>query len=318
MVKSSSLSVNTRPQLGALGPFSLAAVLAVLPATPSRAADPPSQAVLEIAKNSAGEETITHGFLLEGHPGLVVTVAASVEDKATFLVGPHPRRPDLAPAPATVALFDPGSRVLFLKWDSPPPGTTAVRTAAESSSVTAPLTWSPPDGPQPAIDAGPLRQLEGRPLALTLRRLHFGSSRETDRPVPGTPVFNQNGELAALPLSPIPEETGAWLGLPAAAVTKLANDLAAVGRAETGQLDLGIAIGTTTPRIEFVKPGSRAQKAGLLAGDIILSLGGRPITDVLDILDANFFLTAREPVTIRLLRGLETMSVTAPPVMPPK
>lgn len=312
MVKSSSLSVNARRLVGALIP------LALLPGAPARAADPPPQAVLEVAKNSAGEETITHGALLDDHPGLVVTVAASVEEKATFLVGPNPRRPDQPPTPATVALFDPGSRLLFLKMESPPPGAAAVRTATQPSTITAPLAWSPPDGPQPAMDAGPLRQLEGRPLTLTLRRLHFGSSRDTDRPVPGTPVFNEAGELAALPLSPIPEETGAWLGLPAAAVAKLAGDLAAVGRAETGQLDLGVAIGTTTPRIEFVKPGSRAQKAGLLAGDILLSLGGRPVTDVFDILDANFFLTARDPVNIRLLRGLETMSVTAPPVMPAK
>jgi S1-C subfamily serine protease len=48
-----------------------------------------------------------------------------------------------------------------------------------------------------------------------------------------------------------------------------------------------------------------------------LALNGRPIHDVFDVLDANFFLTAREPVTIRLLRGLETLSVTARPVSPP-
>lgn len=287
-------------------------------AAPGRAADPPAQAVLEISKNSAGEETISHGVLLDGHPGLVVTVAASVEDKATFLVGPHPRTAERQPTPATVALFDPGSRVLFLKLATPPAGLPAVKIAALPSTTTAPLTWSPAEGPQPAIDAGPLRQLDGRPLALTLRRLHFGSSRETDRPVPGTPVFNAQGDLAALPLSALPEETGAWLGLPAAAIAKLASDFTAVGHAETGNLELGVAIGTTTPRIEFVKPGSRAQKAGLLEGDILLSLGGRPITDVFDVLDANFFLTARDPVTIRLLRGLETMSVTAPPIMPLK
>jgi membrane-associated protease RseP (regulator of RpoE activity) len=293
-------------------------LIATFQAAPCRAADPPAHAVLEIAKNSAGEETITHGVLLDGHPGLVVTVAASVEEKATFLVGPHPRTAERQPTPATVALFDPGSRVLFLKLESPLTGVPAVKVATMASTTTAPLNWLPADGPQPAIDAGPLRQLDGRPLALTLRRLHFGSSRENDRPVPGTPVFNEQGDLAALPLSPLPEETGAWLGLPATAIAKLASDFAAVGHAETGLLELGIAIGTTTPRIEFVKPGSRAQKAGLVQGDILLSLGGRPITDVFDVLDANFFLTSREPVTIRLLRGLETMSVTAPPVMPAK
>jgi S1-C subfamily serine protease len=317
MVKSSFLSVSART-LRVCG-----AVCALLPftAAPVLAADPPAHAVLEVRKNSAGEETITHGVLIDSLPGgLIVTVAASVEDKATFLVGPHP--PSGAsgrqPTAATVVLFDPASRVLFLKTTPALAGVAAVKLAAAPTTITTSLAWSPAEGPQPAIDAGPLRQLDGRPLALTLRRLHFGSSRESDRPVPGTPVFTTTGELAALPLSPLPDETGAWLGLPAAAIAKLAADYAAVGRAETGQLDLGVAIGTTTPRIEFVKPGSRAQKAGLLQGDILLSLGGRPITDVFDVLDANFFLTAREPVTIRLLRGLETMSVTAPPVMPPK
>jgi S1-C subfamily serine protease len=312
MVKSSSSFVSARSHLGAV------LFLFPLPLANLRAADPPPHAVLEVAKNSAGEESLSQAILLDGHPGLVVTVAPSVDEKATFTVGPFPRRADAPPVPATVALFDPGSRVLFLKVQAPPTGTPSVRPAGETCQTTAALTWSPADSSQPAMDAGPIRQLDGRPLALTLRRLHFGSTRESDRPVPGTPTFNAQGELAALSLSPIPDEVGAWLGLPAAAVTKLASDFVAVGRAETGQLDVGIAIGTSTPRIEFVKPGSRAQKAGLLAGDILLSLGGRPVTDVFDVLDANFFLTAREPVTIRLLRGLETMAVTAPPVKPGK
>jgi len=289
---------------------------ALLAPAVTRADEPPAHAVLEVSKNSGGEETITHGIRLDDYPHVVVTVAAAVEDQATFRVAPFPRTAGRAPTAATVALFDANSRLLLLKVESPPADTTAVRLAAVPTSTTAPLTWAPADGPQPAIDAGPIRQIDGSPLALTLRRLHFGSSRESDRPVPGTPVFSSQGHLAAISLSPIPEETGAWLGLPAAAVAKLAADFAAVGRAETGQLDLGIAIGTTTPRVEFVKPGSRAQKAGLIQGDILLSLGGRPISDVFDVLDANFFLTARDPVTIRLLRGLETMSVTAPAVKP--
>ena len=309
MAKPSFSSDNARP--------AVAAVLALLLSTGHcLAVDPPSGAALRITKNSAGEETVTQGVRLEEFPGLIATVAAAVEDKATFQVGPNPPSPDHPPASATVALFDPNSRILLLKLATEQVSAPAVKLAVQPSATTAPLSWPAPGGPQPAMDAGPLQQLDGRPLALALRRLHIGSSRESDRPAPGTPIFNEQGELTALPLSPIPESAGAWLGLPAAAVAKLATDFTAVGRAETGQLDLGIAIGTTTPRIEFVKPGSRAQKAGLAAGDIILSLGGRPVTDVLDILDANFFLTAREPVIIRFLRGLETMSVTAPPVAP--
>ena len=310
MEKSSFLFVSL---LGSLG-IVLSSFLPTL-----HAASPPASSVVEVRQNSAGEETITHGVLLDGYPDIVVTVAASVEEKTTFTVGAYPatREATRAPASATVALFDPGSRVLFLKTATAPAGVAPVKFSTTPAAITTPLSWLPAEEPQPAMDAGPVRQLDGRPLALTLRRLHFGSSRVSDTPVPGTPVFTENGELAALPLSPLPGETGAWLSLPATAVTKLAADFAAVGRAETGQLELGIAIGTTTPRIEFVTPGSRAQKAGLAQGDILLALNGRPIHDVFDVLDANFFLTAREPITIRLLRGLETLSVTARPVSPP-
>ena len=310
MEKSSFLFVSLLGSLGILLPSFLPAL---------HAASPPASSVVEVRQNSAGEETITHGVLLDGYTDVVVTVAASVEEKTTFTVGAYPatREATRAPASATVALFDPGSRVLFLKTATPPAGVASVKFSTTPAAITTPLSWLPAEEPQPAMDAGPVRQLDGRPLALTLRRLHFGSSRVSDTPVPGTPVFTENGELAALPLSPLPGETGTWLSLPATAVTKLATDFAAVGRAETGQLELGIAIGTTTPRIEFVTPGSRAQKAGLAQGDILLALNGRPIHDVFDVLDANFFLTAREPITIRLLRGLETLSVTARPVTPP-
>ena len=306
MEKSSFLFVSLLGSLGILLPSFLPTL---------HAASPPASSVVEVRQNSAGEETITHGVLLDGYPDIVVTVAASVEEKTTFTVGAYPatREATRAPASATVALFDPGSRVLFLKTATPPAGVASVKFSTTPAAITTPLSWLPAEEPQPAMDAGPVRQLDGRPLALTLRRLHFGSSRVSDTPVPGTPVFTENGELAALPLSPLPGETGAWLSLPATAVTKLATDFAAVGRAETGQLELGIAIGT----IEFVTPGSRAQKAGLAQGDILLALNGRPIHDVFDVLDANFFLTAREPITIRLLRGLETLSVTARPVTPP-
>lgn len=291
--------------------FSSVSVLALslLGAAALPAAEP-TAAILDIRKNSAGTETQTHGIVLSAHPSLVITVASAVEEKDSFT-----SRHAASETKAAVGLFDSSSRILVLKPEAAPSGE-ASRPAAGAPAAGSKLRWLNSAGPQPAMDAGPIKQLDGRALALTLRRVHFGSSDPDLAPIPGTPVFNDAGEVTALALSSFSEDPGAWLCLPIAAAAKLADDYAATGHAETGRLDLGIAVGTTTPRVEFVKAGSRAEKAGLQAGDILLELNGRPLADVFDVLDANFYLTTRNPVPIRLLRGLDTLILTAPAVPP--
>ena len=95
---------------------------------------------------------------------------------------------------------------------------------------------------------------------------------------------------------------------------KVAADFNRHGRSDTGQLDLAIAIGTTTPRVEFVKPGSRAERAGVQPGDVILQIDDHPVTEALDVLDANFYLDPRHSTKLRVLRGLDERELTAPPV----
>ncbi len=58
-------------------------------------------------------------------------------------------------------------------------------------------------------------------------------------------------------------------------------------------------------KIKFVEGGSRAQRAGILSGDILCAINGREISDVLDY---RFFLAEKE-VDISLLRGGDSFSV---------
>ena len=58
--------------------------------------------------------------------------------------------------------------------------------------------------------------------------------------------------------------------------------------------------------IQSVAPGSRAEKVGVLAGDVLCSINGRAVNDVLDY---RFFL-ADTTVCLGLTRGGETMEVT--------
>ena len=59
-------------------------------------------------------------------------------------------------------------------------------------------------------------------------------------------------------------------------------------------------------QITEVYPASRAAKAGILSGDILVSIGGHPISDVLDY---RFYLAERT-VELSLLREEKKYSVT--------
>ena len=58
-------------------------------------------------------------------------------------------------------------------------------------------------------------------------------------------------------------------------------------------------------KITSVTPHSRAERHGISAGDILVSINGREVTDVLDY---RFFLTATE-VKLSLTRGSEPFDI---------
>lgn len=259
---------------------------------------------IEIHTNSAGEETVSAGLVLDDS-GLLVTVAPSVEPKTTFAY-----LTSLGPKEATVALFDSVSRLLLLKPSEP--GEFAVTPmATETPAPASILRWEGEKGEQQVAFAGLVAQVKGQPLPLTHWAVLFAPD---DDPAPGTPLWTAEGKVAALVLGPLPDGEPAWLCLPVAAARKVLTDFREAGKADTSQLELGIAIGTSLPRVEFVREGSRAAQAGVQAGDVILEISQRPIRQVLDILDANFYLTSRQPVELRVLRGGKTWMLIAPPL----
>ena len=54
-----------------------------------------------------------------------------------------------------------------------------------------------------------------------------------------------------------------------------------------------------------VEPGSPAEAAGLQSGDMILSLGGKPIQEPEEVLGASFYLSGGDPVRLTIIRGGE-------------
>ncbi len=277
---------------------SLTCVLALTLAAHS--AEPP--AAVEVRKsNGAGGDVLSLGTVLDA-AGLLVTVSAAAEPGARFFVGPVDQ-----PAKGDVALHEPKSRVLLLRTEKPA-APTATLGASRALPPLAELKWSTGAALKPARVVGPIKSLDGKALLLTLLRVNFSDGT----PQPGTPLLDSENRVVALALSALDDDAGGWLTLPVEAVQKVATDFANYGRVQTGRLEIGVAIGTTTPRIELVKPGQRGEKAGLRAGDVILRLGSRDVSDCFDVLDANFHLDSRVETPIRILRGQQTLDLTAP------
>ena len=121
--------------------------------------------------------------------------------------------------------------------------------------------------------------------------------------------------------------------IPAATVDRVVDQLLAGGRVRRGYLGIGTqpvrlpdsvrgqigeAQGDTALMLVALEPGAPADQAGLLLGDILLSLDGRPTRDVDDVLAALGHDAVGRTLDARVLRAgaLRSVPVTVgePPV----
>ena len=154
-----------------------------------------------------------------------------------------------------------------------------------------------------------------------------GSVEHTAPLAPGSSggaIVDEAGRLLGLNTNRIGE--GFYLALPADAA--LHARVESLGRGESAsRLRLGVAIapGHVARRlrrsvglpdrdgilVRGVEDGSLAAAAGIEAGDLIVSAGGRPIADADDLFDALGSLTP--PFELGLVRGAEERTVTVTP-----
>lgn len=153
---------------------------------------------------------------------------------------------------------------------------------------------------------------------------------QTDAPInlgnSGGPLVNLHGELIGINTAILGDQGGGSLGIgfaiPINTAAGVINQIVRFGKVERGQL--GIEVGDIDEKLAHdsgispnggsiiinILPGSAAETAGLLPGDIITRLNGQNVTSAVDVKNMIGDLRAGSKVHITLLRAGRPRNIT--------
>jgi len=216
-------------------------------------------------------------------PGIVVTAEHTIrrEDEITIAL------PDGATTPATVAGSDPGTDLAVLKVDGHAGDAPAV---AAGNPVPGNLALAIGRSPDSGVNAtmgivsavsGSWRTWRGGRLDRYIRldlTMYPASS--------GGLVVNTKGEAIGIATSALSRIAG--LAIPASTVDRVVDEILSRGHVAHGYLGVGLQPVELPDHhkgliVLSLEPEGPAAKAGVLIGDVLVSLGGTAVTDTDDI-----------------------------------
>ena len=241
-------------------------------------------------------------------PGAIVTAEHTVRREEEITV----TLPDGTTVPAALAGTDPGTDLAVLKIDvtthapgrtttAPAPGTLALTIGrSEDSGVNATLGII-------SARSGEWRTWRGGRLDHYIRldlTLYPGSD--------GGAVVNTNGETIGVATSALSRIAG--LAIPAVTVDRVVDEIMARGRVTRGYLGVGLQPVELPDHqkgliVLSVEPAGPAAGAGILIGDILVKLGGKPVQDTDDIQLVLERHAVGGKVEVEVLRGGESRRI---------
>lgn len=236
-------------------------------------------------------------------PGVIVTAQHTIhrEDEITVTL------PDGVNRPATLAGGDPGTDVAVLRL-AEPAGEAVPEPAAEvrPGYLTLAVGRSEDSGVNATLGIisavnGPWRTWRGGRLDQYLRldlTMYPASS--------GGLVIDSAGATIGVATSALSRLAG--LAIPATTINRVVDDLLARGRVSRGYLGVGLQPVVLPDHrkgliVLSVEPSGPAATAGVLVGDILMSLNGQTIEDTDDVQTALETAGAGKGVEAALLRG---------------
>jgi len=247
-----------------------------------------SEEVAGVVQRAAGSVVAVHArprFSSSGafwRPGILVTAEHTVRREEEITV----TLPDGSTTAATLAGTDPGTDLAVLKIEAP--GTPATAAAADPSpgNLALALGRSEDSGINATLGvvsavSGPWRTWRGGRLDRYIRldlTLFPGSS--------GGLVLNVAGQAIGIATSVLSRIAG--LAIPASTIDRVVEEVLARGRVARGYLGVGLQPVELPDHqkgliVLSLEPQGPAALAGVLIGDILVSLGGAAVADTDDI-----------------------------------
>ena len=241
-------------------------------------------------------------------PGVIVTAEHTIRREEEINV----TLPNGTNATATLAGSDPGTDLAVLKADYTAP---SLKTAAEPvpGQIALSIGRSQDSGVNATMGivsavSGDWRTWRGGRLDRYIRldlTLYPGSS--------GGAVVNTAGEVVGIATSALSRIAG--VAIPASTVDRVVDQILARGRVSRGYLGVGLQPVELPDHqkaliVLSLAPEGPAASAGMLLGDILVTLGGAAVADTDDIQSALEARGVGQKVDVAILRGGEAKTVT--------
>src|SRR5213592_802541 len=144
--------------------------------------------------------------------------------------------------------------------------------------------------------------------------VHLRVNVPTQRGEAGAPLLNMKGEVVGIIVSSSLENNSACFAVPIEAAEKIRSDFVRFGEARHGWIGVNNVSEASQPvdgsraQVTQIIEDTPAARSGIKAGDILLQVGQKKITQPEDVLDASFFITAGDNVPITVMRGNEKLT----------
>jgi serine protease Do len=213
--------------------------------------------------------------------------------------------------PARQLLADIRSGTAMLKIDEATPAlpigkSEQLEVATPVVSIGFPLDL--PETPNFGMVAGFDRKYLGRYFSTTHMRLNLPSQRGEA----GAPLLNMKGEVVGIVVSSL-ENNAACYAVPIEAAEKIRGDFMRFGEARHGWVGINVSMARqpvegSLAEMTQIMEETPAARSGIKAGDILLQVGRKKVTQPEDVLDASFFITAGDVVPITVMRGNQKLT----------
>ncbi len=153
--------------------------------------------------------------------------------------------------------------------------------------------------------------------------VHLRVNVPTQRGEAGAPLLNMKGEVVGIIVSSSLENNSACFAVPIEAAEKIRSDFVRFGEARHGWIGVNNVSEASQPvdgsraQVTQIIEDTPAARSGIKAGDILLQVGQKKITQPEDVLDASFFITAGDNVPITVMRGNEKLTFHVPAELHP-